>query len=101
MNEFIPVHSYCMDLFQKMSRSERINISHEIFECYLNEVKYASSSFQFCHVLNTVGYFAGRLLLPTLEFWRNQKAIYDAVCDNFCTRALLLIVIFTCTQLCI
>ncbi|KAL6987564.1 hypothetical protein U1Q18_013310 [Sarracenia purpurea var. burkii] len=26
---------------------------------------------------------SGRLLLPTLEFWRNQMAIYDAVCYIF------------------
>lgn len=26
---------------------------------------------------------AGRLLVPTLEFWRNQVAVYDAVCKFF------------------
>ena len=28
-------------------------------------------------------YVAGRLLVPTLEFWRNQVAVYDAVCKFF------------------
>lgn len=24
---------------------------------------------------------SGRLLVPSLDFWRNQIAVYDAVCD--------------------
>lgn len=26
---------------------------------------------------------SGRLLMPTLKFWRNERALYDAVCCNY------------------